>query len=84
YRDHHGSSRCQQHHATTNRICLTVKQATTAGTTATAAAFPATASIVASCGWQISHHRRGGAYTNPDLLLAFPCMVVTSIYLRNI
>nr|GEV23989.1 copia protein [Tanacetum cinerariifolium] len=40
--------RCQQHHATTNRICLTVKQATTAGTTATAAAFPAAASIVAT------------------------------------
>nr|GEU68739.1 homeodomain-like protein [Tanacetum cinerariifolium] len=66
--------RCQQHHATTNRICLTVKPATTAGTTATAAAFPATTAVVAGCGWLISHHRRGGAYTNPDLLLAFPCM----------
>nr|GEY98924.1 hypothetical protein [Tanacetum cinerariifolium] len=47
---------------------LTPTTATT--TAATAAAFPA----VAGCGWKISHHHRGGAYTNPDLLFAFPCM----------
>nr|GEX26864.1 hypothetical protein [Tanacetum cinerariifolium] len=47
---------------------------TAATTTATAAAFPTAVVAVAGCGWQISHHRRGGAYTNPDLFLAFPCM----------
>nr|GEU59769.1 hypothetical protein [Tanacetum cinerariifolium] len=41
-----------------------------ATTSATSAAFPA----VAGCGWQISHHRRGGAYTTFDLEFTFPCM----------
>nr|GFA43877.1 hypothetical protein [Tanacetum cinerariifolium] len=44
--------------------------ATTAGATATTVAFPA----MAGCGWQISHHHHGGAYTNPDLSPIFPCM----------
>nr|GFA62054.1 hypothetical protein [Tanacetum cinerariifolium] len=57
--------------------------ATTAGASATAVAFPAAAVAVTGCGWQISHHRRGGAYTNPDLSPIFPCMVVTSTVLRN-
>nr|GEU62174.1 hypothetical protein [Tanacetum cinerariifolium] len=51
---------------------LTPTTATT--TAATTAAFPAAAAAVAGCGWKISHHRRGGAYTNPNLLLAIPCM----------
>nr|GFB68417.1 hypothetical protein [Tanacetum cinerariifolium] len=46
--------------------------------------FPAAAAAVAGCGWQISHHRHGEAYTNPELSPIFPCMVVTSTFLQNI
>nr|GEU50817.1 hypothetical protein [Tanacetum cinerariifolium] len=58
--------------------------ATIAGATATEVAFPVAAAAVAGCGWQFGHHRRGGAYTTSDLVFTFPCMVVTSILLRNI
>nr|GEX67927.1 hypothetical protein [Tanacetum cinerariifolium] len=62
------SPRHHHHHPTIHVTATT--------TAATAAAFPAAATVaaVAGCRWQISHQRHGGAYTNPDLLLTFPCM----------
>nr|GFC70153.1 hypothetical protein [Tanacetum cinerariifolium] len=47
--------------------------ATTAGATATAVAFPVAVAAVAGCGWQNSHHRRGGANTNLSISCPLGC-----------
>nr|GEZ41805.1 hypothetical protein [Tanacetum cinerariifolium] len=49
------------HHATPPTAVASHKSTTTAGTTATATAFPAAVAAVVGCGWRIGHHRRGGA-----------------------
>nr|GFB14962.1 hypothetical protein [Tanacetum cinerariifolium] len=51
-------------YAATFTTATPLTPATTAGATATAVAFPAAAAAVAGCGWQNSHHRRGGANIN--------------------
>nr|GEY91103.1 hypothetical protein [Tanacetum cinerariifolium] len=68
--------RCCNHHISTTPLPtpLTPTAAasheftTTAGTTATAATFPAATTVVVGCGWQIGHHRRDGTYKTPDFL----------------